>query len=78
MITTRIYGFNKLSGSSEGALGRIPLSGGESLNDGDMAFGIVSGQFYCYTYSADSTETESEPDVISPSDDSGRWLLATV
>lgn len=78
MITTRIYGFNKLSGSSEGALGRIPLSGGESLNDGDMAFGVVGGKFYSYSYSIDSVAPESSPDVIAPSDNNGRWLLATM
>lgn len=75
MTIIRNYGFTGLTGEGAGALDRIPLSGGPTLVDGDMAYGIVSDKFHAYKYSSASTATEASPYIISPSDAVGRWEL---
>ncbi len=71
-----IYGFNALTGGTEGCLDAID---GGILADGDMAVGISAGVYHSYSLDADSGADESSPTVISPDANAGdkRWILAS-
>ena len=71
-VVSKYYGFIALTGGADGALDK--LDGGTILN-GSMAFGIVSGVLYFYTFNTSSSAAESVPNVIAPDTGSGRWLL---
>lgn len=72
-----IYGFNALTGGTEGCLDAIS---GAILGDGDMALGRVDGVFYTYILDADSGLAESSPQVIAPDSgaESKRWIPMSI
>ena len=69
---TVIRGFTSLTGGVDGALDKLEVD--ETLNN--VAFGVVDGVNYTYTFNPTSVVVESIPDVIAPDSGTGRWELA--
>lgn len=57
----------------------LDYADGNSLSEGDRAYGIVSDTFYLYRLNATSGAAESSPNVIAPDTNAGtkRWILIT-
>lgn len=69
---TKIIGFTLLTGNTTGSLDKI-----SSINDGDMAIGVVNGTLYAYKYNSTSIETTNAPLRIQPASGTGCWEMAS-
>ena len=69
-----ILPFSNLTGGTDDSY--LDYFDGNDLSDGQMAFGIVGGDFLAYYLDATSGDSESSPDIISPDTNAGtkRWI----